>query len=125
MIEDPGSHPAQRPGSSRYQRIYRQWVDIMSAWELSLIQVSVPRPVFNKHIKELLTKVTEDDLVASFHRFAGDITSGRVSVRDRPAWFVYYGRRQRYLRATEGVSGPSEDWSTFTIDHGGWDAEAT
>lgn len=79
---------------------------------------SVSRPMMRKHLVELRQQYSVDDIRTGFHRFAEMIRQGKVDVRRKPAWLVFYGQRQRFIRPVmdRGVSisdarPPTVDWS--------------
>jgi hypothetical protein len=120
MEYEPAS-PPRRAGSSVNQRLHNAWRDAMA--DTDVVQVNAPRAIFNKHVRELLTKVDEEAITEAFGRFAADVRAGRVQVT-KTAWFVFYGRREKYLsrRRKRVVEG---DWDEHTVQEGeGWDSFA-
>jgi hypothetical protein len=59
---------------------------------------SVSYAVLNKHIKELRQDHEDAVIVAGFHRFAEQVRSGKIDVRDRAAWFSFWSRRRQLVR---------------------------
>jgi len=77
----------------------RQWYNIVGeAVEEHGGILTVGYPVFNKHIRELREFHSDEEILAGFERFAGLVGRGKIQVRSKPAWLVFYGRRATLVR---------------------------
>ena len=55
--------------------------------------------VIAKYIAILKRDGYDDETIRTgFTHFATDVLNGKVDVRRKPAWFVFFGRRERYVR---------------------------
>jgi len=57
-------------------------------------------PVFYKHVGELREKFDGDDevIVAAFIRFAEMVDAGKIDVKGKTAWLVFWSRRNKLVR---------------------------
>lgn len=107
-VQEPGS--AKGPGSraprtkTPLDRLYVAWRDSIEEGTFGKIaRKTIDRPTFAKNVKAMRTEDLQgfddpDKIIAeSFRMFASDVRNGRVKAAGKPMWFVYFGRRHRYL----------------------------
>ena len=98
----------------------RQWYNIVgeTVEEHGGI-LTVGYPVFNKHVREMREHHTDEEILAGFERFADLVGRGKIQVRGKPAWLVFYGRRATLVRsaaAPRGLPAKSVARSPFDIE---------
>ena len=80
-------------------RYWRQTVD-----DAVEARGGIPRvapSLFNKHLAILRDKYSDDEIRRGFRLFAKDVRSGTVDVNGKTAWFVFFGRRERWCYKVE------------------------
>ena len=83
--------------------MYDHWRDIVTeAVEERGGIVRIGPTVFNKHVSLLRDDYDVKTIRDGFRRFAEMVRAGKIDVRGKPAWFVFYGRRETFIR----VVGP-------------------
>jgi hypothetical protein len=53
--------------------------------------------IFNKHMSILRERYEVTAIRDGFRRFAALVESGKVDVRGKSAWFVFFGRYERFI----------------------------
>ena len=103
-IAGPGSSASRTRTASKSRLLYNDWRDLISVASFGVItKTTVRQDVFRKGIKDIKESLGEGDhemtIRKAFEHFAGDVKSKKVSVAGKDAWFVFYGRRAKYLEA--------------------------
>ena len=114
---EPDSNRGRARRSSPSTRLYNAWKEAMS--ETMVVAVNAPRPVFNKHIKDLLERADEESIARAFKRFAADVRSKRVLIKNN-AWFTFYGRREKYVASQRHSIDAEQDWEGFKLPEVDW-----
>ena len=79
--------------------MYDHWRDIVTeAVEERGGIVRIGPTVFNKHVSLLRDDYDPKTIRDGFRRFAEMVRAGKIDVRGKPAWFVFYGRRETFIR---------------------------
>lgn len=116
-----GVRKKTQPSAGR-SALARQWYDIVG----DVVKehggdADLYYPQFYKHVGELRVKFDHDDevIVAGFARFAEMVDAGKIDVRGKTAWLVFWSRRNKLVRTVvsdRALPARSEQRNPFDIE---------